>query len=102
MEKFYVEKEQQPPPPREREDISLVAERLDSYQEIWQVVGDTPAQKSFADGSQAVALVELTEAGQAVVLCQGGFGGKGNFLFRGSTNVTPLEVEYGSLGNKKR
>lgn len=101
MEKFYVEKEQQPPPPREKEELSLVTDRLSSYREIWQVVGDTPAQKSFADGSQAVALVELTEAGQRAVLCQGGFGGKGNFLFRGSTNVTPLEAEYGSYGEQK-
>jgi len=46
-------------------------------------------------------LVTFTEAGQEVVICQGGFGGRGNTSFKGSTNTTPLEAEYGTFGEKK-
>ena len=46
-------------------------------------------------------IATLTEEGQEIVICQGGFGGRGNIAFKGSRNTTPLEAEYGSLGEKK-
>lgn len=46
-------------------------------------------------------LIELLEDGQEVLLCQGGFGGRGNVAFKGSTNTTPEEAEYGTFGEQK-
>lgn len=101
LEKFYVEKEQQPAPYREPDAVQLVAETFDEYRAIWKVTGALPIEKTFANGVQGFELVAFTEPNQEVVICQGGFGGKGNFMFRGSTNVTPLEAEYGSFGEQK-
>ena len=52
--------------------------------------------------SERVKLLEITKEGQRVVLCQGGFGGRGNVAFKGSTNRTPLEAEYGTFGEQKQ
>ncbi len=49
----------------------------------------------------AVQLAVITEPGQRIKLCQGGFGGRGNVLFKGSTNTTPLEAEFGGVGEQK-
>lgn len=46
-------------------------------------------------------LAELLEDGQEILLCQGGFGGRGNVAFKGSTNTTPEEAEYGTFGEQK-
>lgn len=43
---------------------------------------------------------EIVEVGQRVLVAKGGRGGKGNFLFRSSTNTTPKEFEYGAAGDK--
>jgi len=39
--------------------------------------------------------VELTELGQKVLMARGGKGGRGNYVFRSSTNQTPQESEPG-------
>jgi GTP-binding protein len=44
---------------------------------------------------------ELTEEGQTVLICRGGPGGRGNNAFKGSTNTTPIQAEYGIPGEKK-
>ncbi len=41
---------------------------------------------------------EITKIGETSVIVRGGAGGKGNFLFRSSTNTTPKEFEYGKPG----
>lgn len=43
----------------------------------------------------------IRKDGQEIVVCQGGFGGRGNDRFKSSRNVTPLEAEYGSFGEKR-
>lgn len=101
MEKFYVEKEQQPAPYRAPDEIELVADQMADYRAAWSALGSTPIEKTFSSDTQGFELVALSEVGQEVIVCQGGFGGKGNFMFRGSTNVTPLEAEYGSFGEQK-
>lgn len=47
-------------------------------------------------------LVEITQEGQTVVACQGGFGGRGNMAFKSSVNTTPLMAEYGTPGEVKQ
>lgn len=46
-------------------------------------------------------LVEITEDGQEVVVCQGGFGGRGNIAFKSSRNTTPLQAEHGTFGERR-
>lgn len=46
-------------------------------------------------------LAEITADGQEVVICQGGFGGRGNIAFKSSRNTTPMMAEYGTVGEKR-
>jgi GTPase len=39
--------------------------------------------------------IEITNVGQKVIMAKGGKGGKGNYMFRSSTNQTPQERELG-------
>jgi len=41
---------------------------------------------------------EIVYVGQRLLIAKGGKGGRGNFLFRSSTNTTPREFEYGTPG----
>lgn len=43
---------------------------------------------------------EVTKVGQKILITKGGLGGRGNFLFRSSTNTTPMEFEKGEPGQK--
>lgn len=42
--------------------------------------------------------IEVTKIGQHEFIAQGGYGGKGNYLFRSSTNTTPKEFGKGKIG----
>ncbi len=42
--------------------------------------------------------IEITKIGQLELIAKGGRGGKGNFLFRGPTNTTPMQFGKGKLG----
>jgi GTP-binding protein len=42
--------------------------------------------------------IEITKIGQRVLVAKGGIGGRGNFLFRSSTNTSPKEFEQGRAG----
>ena len=42
--------------------------------------------------------VEITKIKERVLIAHGGSGGKGNFHFRSSTNITPKNFEYGRPG----
>ena len=46
-------------------------------------------------------VVEITEDGQEVIICQGGFGGHGNVSFKGPSRTTPRLAEYGTFGERK-
>lgn len=72
--KYFVEKEGQGIPFREPDEVAEV-ER----------------EKIFS----------FDQDGQEIVVCQGGFGGRGNIAFKGSRNTTPLDAEYGSFGEQK-
>ena len=41
---------------------------------------------------------DVTHVGQRICIARGGRGGKGNFLFRSSTNISPKEFEEGNPG----
>lgn len=42
--------------------------------------------------------IEINKIGQEIMITRGGSGGRGNFLFRSSTNTSPEEFEYGRPG----
>ena len=41
---------------------------------------------------------EITKVGEQIIAARGGWGGKGNWYFRGSENTTPKEAQPGFLG----
>ncbi|HPN54591.1 MAG TPA: GTPase ObgE [Candidatus Moranbacteria bacterium] len=43
---------------------------------------------------------EITKVGQEIVVAKGGKGGRGNFKFRSSVNMTPKEFEEGQVGEQ--
>lgn len=50
---------------------------------------------------QPEELYQLMEDGEELVLCQGGFGGRGNTKFKSSKKTTPREAEHGTFGEQK-
>ena len=44
--------------------------------------------------------VEVLKIGERILIAKGGVGGKGNFLFRSSTNTTPKEFQEGLPGEQ--
>jgi len=44
--------------------------------------------------------IDITKAGQRVLVAQGGIGGRGNFYFRSPINTTPEEAEEGKPGEE--
>ena len=53
------------------------------------------------DVSTGDILFDITKDGEEVVLCQGGKGGKGNFVFRSPTNRAPNICTPGTPGEEK-
>ncbi|HAI74551.1 MAG TPA: GTPase ObgE [Candidatus Moranbacteria bacterium] len=45
--------------------------------------------------------IDIIEVGQKVLIAKGGWGGRGNFFFRGPTNTSPKEKELGKIGEEK-
>jgi GTP-binding protein len=60
----------------------------------------TTLSEKFREGFKQ-ELYSLTEDGQEVLLCQGGFGGRGNEAFKGSERTTPMQAEHGTPGEQK-
>lgn len=54
------------------------------------------------DAETGDLLGDLTEAGQRLVVCRGGRGGRGNTHFKSSTNQVPRTAERGEPGEEKR
>ncbi len=52
-------------------------------------------------GLVPIEIETIKKDGQEIIVCQGGFGGRGNDRFKSSRNVTPMEAEYGSFGEKR-
>jgi GTP-binding protein len=54
------------------------------------------------DAGSGELLGDLTAAGQRLVVCKGGRGGRGNTHFKSSINQTPHTAEHGEPGEEKR
>jgi GTPase len=46
--------------------------------------------------------IDLMTSGQRILLCRGGYGGRGSFTLRSPANTTPKAVENGHAGEEKR
>lgn len=74
--KYYLEDENQGIPPRDPDDqLETLDEKLELH--------------------------TFQTAGQELLICQGGRGGRGSVHFKSSTKTTPLEAEYGGFGERK-
>ena len=65
-------------------------------------VGTVIYQKPDDPSESAVAIGDLVEPGQRVLLAQGGIGGRGNARFVSSTNRAPRRCEEGLPGETKQ
>jgi len=65
-------------------------------------VGTLIYEKSADPGESAILIGDLVEAGQRVLLAQGGIGGRGNARFVSSTNRAPRRFEEGTPGETKQ
>ncbi|MCH9679817.1 MAG: GTPase Obg [Deltaproteobacteria bacterium] len=61
--------------------------------------GELKPAAAAVDVQPGELLGDLTEAGQLLVVAQGGEGGRGNIHFRSSTNRTPEQAEDGGVGD---
>lgn len=96
FKKYYLSQEGESVPVREPDELI----DTDPEAELAAAVGEPPAITDQFE-QPAVQLIELTGENNEIVICQGGFGGRGNDRFKSSTNTTPLEAEYGTLGERK-
>lgn len=80
--------------------VDPAAESEDSHEKKHLLRSDSLKNVRFQDIPKLL-LVELVEEGQTFVVCRGGEGGRGNDTFKSSTNTTPIEAEYGTLGERK-
>lgn len=93
-EKYYLEKEGAQVPDQHYQLVQVVNSQAvvePDIQEILQAV----------KGVEPIIVAEITEDGQEIIICQGGFGGRGNEKFKSSIKTTPLEAEFGSEGEKR-
>lgn len=60
-----------------------------------------PAGTLVKEAKTGRILYDLTEDGQEIVLCRGGFGGKGNHCFKSPTNQAPNICTPGKPGQEK-
>ena len=65
-------------------------------------VGTLIYQKAEDPADPPVVIADLVEAGQRVLLAQGGIGGRGNARFVSSTNRAPRRCEEGIAGDTKQ
>ncbi len=107
-EKYAVLKEGDNPPEREPDKKKPVIEFKKQEDQVYGVISNPikyePIQivdRNNTTKQYVYKFCEITKPDQEVVVCQGGFGGRGNESFKSSTNTTPMEAEYGTFGEEK-
>ncbi|MCU0889806.1 MAG: GTPase ObgE [Rubritepida sp.] len=65
------------------------------------VVLKVPVGTQVLDDDRETLLADLTQAGQRVVLCRGGDGGRGNAHYKTSTNRAPRRADKGWPGEER-
>jgi len=65
---------------------------------VFKVPIGTVIQK--IDGLTPLTTEEVLKIGEKILIAKGGFGGKGNFHFRSSTNTSPTQFQEGFVGER--
>jgi GTPase len=94
FEKYYLEREGAPFQPQHFQQIQTVDETQTVEPDIQEILQATKHV-------EPIELTQITQDSQEVVICQGGYGGRGNEKFKSSIKTTPLEAEFGSEGEKR-
>lgn len=97
--KFYLEKEGQAPPPRFLDYLEANRVKVEDFSHN-RITEEEALYQPLVAG-KLLQLAVFNKDGQELVICQGGFGGRGNDAFKNSTNRTPLEAEFGTTGEQK-
>lgn len=108
-EKYYLDKEGQRFSPLPTDEINLdeFEEQLNffnsssKFESINQEAKFKKYTTNYLHRKHGVQAIQFSEDGQELIICQGGFSGRGNVSFKSSANTTPLEAEYGTLGERK-
>ncbi len=100
LERYFVEKETQAPPLRKKDEVDESARpKFEDFLHKTQEDGESEFAPLVEDKLTKIAV--LKQNGEKLVLCQGGFGGKGNDAFKSPSKTTPMEAEYGTFGEQK-
>ncbi|MBQ6154819.1 50S ribosome-binding GTPase, partial [bacterium] len=99
-EKYWVEKETNNPPPREIDAIDG-DERPNFRDFLHARSDDEEAEFLPVEEGKIAKIAILDEKTPGVIICQGGFGGRGNDAFKSASNTTPMDAEYGTWGEQK-
>ena len=98
---YQVLKETATPPARARDDIMSTALRV-KFTDFLVTRDETEAAAyTTLVGGKLLRIATIDEKVDKIILCQGGFGGRGNDAFKGPANTTPMEAEYGTFGEQK-
>ncbi|MDR0942046.1 MAG: GTPase ObgE [Holosporales bacterium] len=65
------------------------------------IILKVPVGTQILDDDKHTEIADLTEAGQKVLLVQGGRGGLGNAYFKTSTNQAPRKIQKGEVGEER-
>lgn len=94
MQKFHLEREGAQIPEQYYQTLQVLGTGEEVEPDVQEILQATKKV-------EPTIVAEITEDGQEIVICQGGFGGRGNERFKSSINTTPLEAEFGSEGEKR-
>jgi len=79
-------------------------EDLTLYIPIGTVIHRLMTEENLSGGSANLedSKTEVIRVGERIMVARGGRGGRGNFHFRGPTNTSPIEFEYGRPGLERQ
>lgn len=105
-EKYHLEREGERPEPRGLSPVCSTDVSIDPADCYLEDGFDTfieaqPSELLIDESIPKHELITILEHGQEVVVCQGGFGGRGNDRFKSAAETTPLLAEYGTEGEKR-
>lgn len=100
FKKYYVETATSNPEKREEDRVERDERRFADYLDGGEIENPEGLYEELPE-NKLLKLFEFKEDGDEFLVCQGGFGGKGNDSFKGPTHQTPLEAEYGTWGEQK-
>ena len=110
FQKYYLTKPSGNPPPRPideykpinpQEAAETVTPTEDQISDQLEIIRSPSLKNTSVRSIPKLKLVEITADGQTELLVEGGWGGRGNDKFKGSSNTTPFEAEYGTIGEKR-